>query len=561
MKKLTAFMLAVVFSLSLMCSQAKIKGFSGDGSKNNPYLIQSEKDLYLLSDMVYNGESFEGKYFLLMEDILMNDTKKFYSWEDMPPENEWRPIGTPTTYFRGFFDGNGKTVTGIYLSDTSKNYAGLFGYIKNAEIKNLSVEKSYISGRNDIGLICGIAENSVIENVRAEGIVVARDNGGGIAGSVDESSVSKVLSSVEVISGGHAGGIIGLSEKTDIVYASSKSDIKGILTSGGIAGHLVDGKIENAYSEGEITAESYSGGIAGYLPEESDIYYAYSVGNILSEKAAGGIAGLSYGSINSVYFKGFLAGEYKGGISGINSPLSEEMDFIDYGDVSNAYYAEDRCDNPFGYTVAEEDEQDVLGLKSSKLDSLFIKKYILNPFSSEDNLTENPGDCWVFKDKNPKLWFEGKPLLEEKPAEDEERPSDKPEIGIKTGEVVSTDIRAYIEGKELKAVNIGGKMAVALKDLREFGFEVLFDEEKREVSVTYKGGEIKPTYVYEDDGFDIGSYISDVLSTDIEAYLEGEKTESFNAEGYTHIYFRSLEAYGEVSFDEEKREARLVIDK
>ena len=104
-------------------------------------------------------------------------------------------------------------------------------------------------------------------------------------------------------------------------------------------------------------------------------------------------------------------------------------------------------------------------------------------------------------------------------------------------------------------------MAIALKDLREFGFEVLFDEDKREVKVAYKGGEINSSFDYEDDEKEIGSYMSDVLSTDIVAFLEGEKTESFNAEGYTHIYFRSLEAYGEVSFDEEKREAKLTLDK
>jgi len=196
-----------------------------------------------------------------------------------------------------------------------------------------------------------------------------------------------------------------------------------------------------------------------------------------------------------------------------------------------------------------------MGLKASKLDSAFIKSYILKPFISVENLKEYPDEVWTFKEKNPKLWFEDEPLLEEKPEEDK----NEPEIGVKIGEVVSTDIRAYIEGKELKAVNIGGKMAIALKDLREFGFEVSFDEEERKVSVKYEGGEIKPTFVYEDDGKEVGSYISDVLSTDISAYLDGEETESFNAEGYTHIYFRSLNVFGEISFDEDKREAHLDI--
>ena len=43
----------------------------------------------------------------------------------------------------------------------------------------------------------------------------------------------------------------------------------------------------------------------GYLPEESDISFSYATGNIISEKVSGGIAGVSYGSLDSVYFKGF----------------------------------------------------------------------------------------------------------------------------------------------------------------------------------------------------------------------------------------------------------------
>ena len=556
MKKIMAFLLAMSFSLTLISSFAKI-GFNGNGSAELPYLIDSAEDLINLSDMVYKGESFEGKHFLMTEDIELNDTKDFYSWEQDAPLNELRPIGGVTAYFKGIFDGNGKTIKGFYFSDTSKNYAGIFGYIKDAEIKNLNVEKSYVSGRSDVGLIAGIAENSKIENVRTEGMVFAKDEAGGIAGSLKESKIEKAISSAEIKSEGHSGGIAGYAEKSEIIYSASKNDVSGGLTSGGITGHLVDGMVKNSYSLGEISADTYAGGIVGYLPEESDISFAYATGNIISEKVSGGIAGVSYGSLDSVYFKGFVTGEYKGAIAGVNSPLDYEGKFPFYGEVQNAFFAEDRCESAFGYTLAEEDDHDIMGLKASKLDSAFIKKYILKPFVSEENLKEYSDEAWNFNEKNPKLWFEDKQFAEEKPNED----AVKPEIGVKTGEVVSTDIRAYIEGKELKAVNIGGKMAVALKDLREFGFEVLFDEEKREVSVTYKGGEIKPTYVYEDDGKEVGSYISDVLSTDISAYLDGKKTESFNAEGYTHVYFRSLELFGEVSFDEEKREAHLKLNK
>lgn len=557
MKKIIALATALVFSLTLTVSFAK-RDFKGAGTKSSPYLIESAEDLLLLSDRVYEGESFEDRYFLLTEDITLNDTDKFYSWEEDAPENVFKPIGAVHSCFKGSFDGNGKTLTGLYVSDTSKNYAGLFGYVKGGKIKNLTVEKAYVNGRSNVGVVAGIAVNSEIENVRAEGIVFAKDNSGGIAGSLSESKIVNAIADVEVTSLGMAGGIAGYAYISEINSAASRLEVSGILASGGIVGHMKDSKVKNAYSEGEITAKTYSGGIAGYMDEFSTAEYVYALGNVISEKAAGGIAALSYGDIKSAYFKGFVSGEYKGALVGINSPLSEEKD-IDYGDIENAYYAEDRCENAVGYTAAEEDDHDILALKASKIDNSFIKSYIFNSFLSVENLTESPDDVWVFKGKNPALWIEYPEAYEKPENEENEKPSVKPETGLKTGEVISTDIRAYIDGSEIKAVNIAGKMAIALRDLREFGFDVNFDEVKRAVTVSYKGGEITSSYESEETDKEIGSYISDVLSTDIEAYLEGEKTESFNAEGYTHVYFRDLSLFGEVSFDEDKREAHLEL--
>lgn len=566
MKKIFAFLFAAmfVFNLFAVAAESEIwsgeasESFKGEGSVKSPYLIETAEDLALLSDMVYDGESFSGKHFLLKEDISLNSTDKFYSWEENPPENIWKPIGNARTFFKGTFDGNGKTITGLYVSDTAKNYVGLFGYVKDGEIKNLNVEKSFLWGRSDVGVIVGFAESSKIENVSSEGFAYGKENIGGIAGSLHKSSLNNAVSNTEIVSMGNAGGVSGYVSLSSVNSVTSKCEVKGILTAGGIIGRMVDSVIRNAYSNEIIEAESYSGGIAGYMDEFSELEYVYSVGSVVSDKAAGGIAGASYGSLTSVYFKGFVSGEYGGAIVGINSPLSEDSDLPEYGEIENAYYAEERCEKALGYTLAEEDDQDILPLKAEKINSSFIKSYILNQFISEENLEESPDDVWTFNGKNPELWIENqKPS--EKPGEENTPPAEKPEIGVKIGEVVSTDIRAYINGKEIKAVNIGGKMAIALKDLREFGFEVTFDEEKRTVSVIYNRGEIKSTYSSEGEKEEIGSYISDVLSTDIVAYLDNEQCESFNAEGYTHIYFRSLSAYGEVSFDEEKREAELKL--
>ena len=327
MKKILSFALALIFAFSFFTAQGK-EEFSGNGTKKEPYLIKNEADLTLLSDKVYNGEDFSGEYFMLTNDININPTDKFYSWGYNPPEKEWTPIGTARTYFKGNFDGNGKTISGIYLSDEAKNYAGLFGRIKDGEIKNLTVEKSYVKGRNSVALIAGLAENVTFDNVFVTGYAEGRDDVGGVAGYLTSCKIKNTVSEAEILSEGYGGGIAGSILGSEINVAASKCDVTGELASGGIVGLMKDSTVKNAYSTGDIEAESYGGGISGYADEYSDIVNVYAVGNVVSEKASGGIAGVCFGLIENAYFKSTVKGEYKGALVGINSPLSEDSDLI-----------------------------------------------------------------------------------------------------------------------------------------------------------------------------------------------------------------------------------------
>ena len=75
----------------------------------------------------------------------------------------WQPIGTPENPYRGTFDGQGHTISGLYIDDNTTNNVGLFGNVApEAVIKNLGVTDSYIAGNENVGAICGKSEGTVV---------------------------------------------------------------------------------------------------------------------------------------------------------------------------------------------------------------------------------------------------------------------------------------------------------------------------------------------------------------------------------------------------------------
>lgn len=75
----------------------------------------------------------------------------------------WQPIGTTENPYQGTFDGQGHTISGLYIDDNTTNNVGLFGNVASeAVIKNLGVTDSYIAGNENVGAICGKSEGTVV---------------------------------------------------------------------------------------------------------------------------------------------------------------------------------------------------------------------------------------------------------------------------------------------------------------------------------------------------------------------------------------------------------------
>ena len=159
---------------SLWDGSSVMKWSKGSGTAGDPYLIESAANLAYLAQ----STTYEDMYFLLTTDIDLGYC-------------EWTPIGTKTNPFCGNFDGNGHTISRVFLSKAHFNMQGeigyerrgLFGHTKNCTITNLCVDgvqalvgtRFAYTDRYFIGGLIGYAETdceSLIENCRAENVLI-----------------------------------------------------------------------------------------------------------------------------------------------------------------------------------------------------------------------------------------------------------------------------------------------------------------------------------------------------------------------------------------------------
>ena len=182
--------------------------------------ITTPEQLAGLAQLVNGGNTFEGKTITLANDIVLNEgvLKENGELNDNASNfKQWTPIGEGFNYqFKGTFDGNGHTVSGIYINNENADDQGLFGYVDNkGEITNVRVEDSYINAKNDVGGIVG--ENyGTVSNCSNSGTVIGVANFvsvGGIVGqnggTVSNCSNSGAVTGTGSPNSAYVGGIAG----------------------------------------------------------------------------------------------------------------------------------------------------------------------------------------------------------------------------------------------------------------------------------------------------------------------------------------------------------------
>ena len=195
--------------------------------------ISDEAGLFWFAKQANAGNNFVGKTVTLANDIALTKA--------------WTPIGIYTdskTHFKGTFDGQNHTVSGVEVTENRANGVGFFGKVYTGTIKNLTVEGTITATNcNYVGGIVGHGY-ATISNCTFKGSVGSTKNTmqvGGIAGS---------------------GGFT-------ITNCSVYGNVTAECWAGGIVGNCQDGgAYTNCYVEGVISAERsyWGGGAAGITP-------------------------------------------------------------------------------------------------------------------------------------------------------------------------------------------------------------------------------------------------------------------------------------------------------
>ena len=189
----------------------------GSGSPDSPYLISTVAGLKWFRDYVNSATDSSPDRYGLSATLTADIDLDGEAWTPIAPKTVTYK-GTTCGYF-GTFDGGGHTISGLNANAT---VSGLFGYTKNAAIKNLTVAGSVGGGSClTAGGIVGYAVGGTIENCgNLCGVAVPGSSpGGGIIGVGTNVKIYDCynVGKVEGFSG-RRGGIVGEASGPVFVY-------------------------------------------------------------------------------------------------------------------------------------------------------------------------------------------------------------------------------------------------------------------------------------------------------------------------------------------------------
>ena len=255
----------------------------------------------------------------------------------------WTPIGiNDKQCYTGTFDGGNHTIKNLNIVETEakegKAYIGLFGYAKDATIKNLNFENVNLNiacldidhSQGHIGAVAGSLEGtSTIENVTVKGDIK-------VYATQDANGASRVA----VVAGGNSYGDVTM--KNVHVIANEGSYLIANNNTGALAGQLQGKSVfENCSSNIDVTGTKFfAGGIIGLAAGDQTFTNCHTTGDIT-------ITAGRLGKAHDHYRVGGIAGgwadgktkvctltncSYEGQISGTNADgsVAETFDYAGY---------------------------------------------------------------------------------------------------------------------------------------------------------------------------------------------------------------------------------------
>ena len=276
MKKIvTIFILTILTSLNVYT-------FSGEGSgtEEDPYQIT---DVYQLQEIQDDLTA----HYIIMNDIDASDTRNWNIGDhDDNPDTPDSAMGfVPISpdikeKFRGVLNGNGFTISNLYINRPVQEYVGIISF-NDGSIYKLSVNDCYIFGRYFVGGLVSI-NNGIINESNTSGIIIGL-LGGGLTNS-NNGSICNSYSNAEIIAEQRAGGLAAENEGI-IINSYFTGKVSGGQTVGGLAGS----NRSATYTASRI----FNIGL---------IAYSYSTGTVTGKSSVGALVGVNHSIVHNSYW-------------------------------------------------------------------------------------------------------------------------------------------------------------------------------------------------------------------------------------------------------------------
>jgi hypothetical protein len=248
------------------------------------------------------------------------DLKNYcHAAEDGKELLSWIPIGNYSNRWEGNMDGQGHTISNLYIKTAQKN-VGFFGYTNdgatiqdlifdNAKVENVSTTNKKA---NYTGILAGYAYGdspSHIKGIKTTNncTVIGQDNTGGIVGGADI-NLENCENHSSVKGKSQVGGIAGECYERNIKRCTNYGTVENNANSyyvSGIIGLAYRTSIEDCANYGKITG-CYAGGIAGIMMQNTSIQNVFSYGDVTKTNGNSGII-IGYVEGGTLTAKGIVA--------------------------------------------------------------------------------------------------------------------------------------------------------------------------------------------------------------------------------------------------------------
>ena len=313
----TMLLLVMAILMPYEGAWAQTKPSSGNGEVDSPYIITTAEELKWFRDEVNRGRN--NICAKISDDVEVIDMSTVCHAEDKSQnliEKSWEPIGKYDYgyQYRGTFDGNGKTITNLYIN-ASQNNVGLFGYTSEGTIKNLTFEYANVTNTGVftgilVGYAAGNAKTSNLQNIKISNTCQMKGGKetGGIAGDLSYANAYNCVNYATVQGNNRVGGLFGYCsvENSSITTCANYGNVTATSTdAGGLVGYFVSGTIQDCANYGDVKGTERVAGMAGYV-YEGKIQNVFSYGNVSATNRTQDI-GMAFGNSDNGTTEGMVA--------------------------------------------------------------------------------------------------------------------------------------------------------------------------------------------------------------------------------------------------------------